>query len=110
MPFTEVSTGLPSTHSVLPAVSELLDKAIQKGVTAAIVESPTFDELAGYIIDEISLPPSLFQHVQMVRAARVLAEIPLPVQEQRNFLCCNALHYQSSLCRSKPVVLKSILL
>jgi NAD-dependent protein deacetylases, SIR2 family len=83
----------PSTHSVLPAVSELLDKAIQKGVTAAIVESPTFDELAGYIIDEISLPPSLFQHVQMVRAAQVLAEIPLPVQEQRNFpvLQCSAL-------------------
>ncbi len=82
-----------SAHSVLPAVKELLEKATQAGVRTAIVESPTFDELAGDIFDGINLPQILLQHVQESRTAQVLSEIPLPVQEQRNFpvLQCSAL-------------------
>lgn len=74
-----------SVSSVLPAVSELLEKAAQSGVTTAIVESPTFDELAGDIIDGISLPPVLLQHVQESRPTQILAELPLPAREQRSF-------------------------
>ncbi|WP_154355139.1 SIR2 family protein [Pseudomonas aeruginosa] len=82
-----------SARSVLPAVKDLLEKVAQAGVTTALVESPTFDELAGDIIDGISLSPVLLQHVQDSRSAQILAELPLPAREQRSFpvLQCSAI-------------------
>ena len=82
-----------SASAVLPAVSELLEKAALAGVTTAIVESPTLDELAGDIIDGIILPPVLLQHVQESRPTQILAELPLPAREQRSFpvLQCSAI-------------------
>ena len=82
-----------SAHSVLPAVKDLLEKVAEAGVTTALVESPTFDELAGDIIDGISLPPVLLQHVQDSRPTQILAELPLPAREQRSFpvLQCSAI-------------------
>tara|TARA_R110002051_G_scaffold140454_6_gene213415 strand:+ start:40568 stop:42304 length:1737 start_codon:yes stop_codon:yes gene_type:complete len=82
-----------SAQSVLPAVRSFLERAIQLGVAATLVESPTFDELAGEIIDGISLPDVLKQHVQVSRSAPVLTELPLPVRELRRFpvLQCSAI-------------------
>lgn len=81
-----------SAQSILPAVTELLETAIEAGISASIVESPTFDELAGDIIDGIDLPPELSTHVQESRPEQTLKETPLPTQERRKFpvLQCSA--------------------
>jgi hypothetical protein len=74
-----------SAQSVLPAVTEFLESAIKAGISATIVESPTFDELAGDIVDEIALPPVLLRHIQESRPKPVLRNVPLPMQEKRKF-------------------------
>lgn len=81
-----------SGRSILPAVGDFLEKAAQAGVATALVESPTFDELAGDVIDGADLPPVLLQHVQESRPAPILTELQLPTKEQRNFpvLQCSA--------------------
>ncbi|ACE84072.1 SIR2 family protein [Cellvibrio japonicus] len=82
-----------SANSILPAVRALLEKAAQAGVTAVLVESPTFDELAGDIVDGINLPDALLPYVQESRPAPILAELPLPTREHRSFpvLQCSAI-------------------
>lgn len=81
-----------SAQSVLPAVAEFLQAAVNAGISATIVESPTFDELAGDIVDGIDLPPVLRRHVQESRPEPVLRDIPLSTQERRRFpvLQCSA--------------------
>ncbi|APX76313.1 Uncharacterised protein [Achromobacter insolitus] len=100
-----------SASSVLPAVSELLVKAAQAGVTTAIVESPTFDELAGDIIDGISLPPVLLQHVQESRPTQILAELPLPAREQRSFpvLQCSAIPILSMPKKARCIEIDTVI-
>ena len=100
-----------SASSVLPAVSELLEKAAQAGVTTAIVESSTFDELAGDIIDGIILPPVLLQHVQESRPTQILAELPLPAREQRSFpvLQCSAIPILSMPKQARRVEIDTVI-
>ncbi|MEX1236976.1 MAG: hypothetical protein WD994_01775 [Pseudomonadales bacterium] len=59
----------------------------------ALVESPTFDELAGDIVDNIYLPDVLMEHVQASRAFPILVDLPLPDREYRPFpvLQCSAI-------------------
>lgn len=82
----------PSAQSILPAVTEFLGAAVKAGVSATIVESPTFDELAGDIVDGIDLPPTLLKHVQESRPEPIVRDVPLPKEEQRKFpvLQCSA--------------------
>lgn len=82
-----------SANSVLTSVKNFLEKAIHAGVRVALVESPTFDELAGDIIDNIDLPDVLIQHVQASRSAPILTDLPLPEREHRPFpvLQCSAI-------------------
>lgn len=79
-------------QSILPAVTEFLEAAVKAGVSATIVESPTFDELAGDIVDGIDLPPELLMHVKESRPEPILRDVPLPMHEQREFpvLQCSA--------------------
>lgn len=81
-----------SEQSLLPAVTDFLETAIRAGISAVIVESPTFDELAGDVIDGIELPAVLRRHVQESRPKPVLRDVPLPTKEQRKFpvLQCSA--------------------
>lgn len=82
-----------SMDSVLPAVTKFLTSAAQAGISVAIVESQTFDELAADIADCINLPPPLLSHVSQSRPEQVLRSVPLPIQEKRNFpvLQCSAI-------------------
>ncbi|WP_240125821.1 SIR2 family protein [Thermomonas alba] len=82
-----------SAHAVLPAVTTFLEAARQAGISATIVESQTFDELAADIIDGIALPSQLFNHVYQSRPDPVLRDVPLPTQERRLFpvLQCSAI-------------------
>jgi hypothetical protein len=82
-----------SMDSLLPAVTKFLTLAAQAGISVAIVESQTFDELAADIADCINLPPPLLSHVYQSRPEPVLRPVPLPIQEKRSFpvLQCSAL-------------------
>jgi len=82
-----------SADSLLPAVKQLLEASVQAGVSATIVESQTFDEIAADIADGTELPPHLRTHVYQARPAPFLREVPLPTTERRRFpvLQCSAL-------------------
>ena len=86
-----------SVDSVLPAVTAFLDAAIHAGISANIVESQTFDELAADIADGIDLPIVLKNHVYKARPVSVLRTVPLPTHEERNFpvLQCSAIPISS---------------
>lgn len=97
-----------AAQSVLPAVTEFLDAAIKAGISATIVESPTFDELAGDIVDGIALPPVLLRHIQESRPKPVLMNVPLPTQEKRKFpvLQCSAVPILSMPTVARRIVVK----
>ncbi|HEY6871351.1 MAG TPA: SIR2 family protein [Geobacteraceae bacterium] len=97
-----------SAQSVLPAVTEFLEAAINADISATIVESPTFDELAGDIVDGIALPPVLLRHVQESRPKPVLMTVPLPTQEKRKFpvLQCSAVPILSMPTVARRIVVK----
>jgi len=82
-----------SADSVLPAVTAFLEAAIQAGISASIVESQTFDELAADIADGTDFPLVLKNHVYQARPAPVLRSVPLPTHEERKFpvLQCSAI-------------------
>ncbi len=82
-----------SSESILPQAMELLNAANLTKISTSIVESPTFDELAGDIVDIIDLPTELLRHVQESRPAPILRNVPLPRKEQSKFpiLQCSAI-------------------
>ncbi|WP_420465698.1 SIR2 family protein [Panacagrimonas sp.] len=79
--------------SLLPAVTQLLEAAVKAGVSVAVVDSQTFDELAADIADDTELPAPLKTHVYQARPNPVVREVPLPTTERRKFpvLQCSAL-------------------
>jgi hypothetical protein len=82
-----------SAKSVLPAVNKFLEAASAVGISTTIVESPTFDELAGDIIDNIKLPDQMLMHIQKSQPNPILQDVPLPNQDRRKFpvLQCSAI-------------------
>jgi SIR2-like domain len=82
-----------SEHDVFPAVRLLLQKAVQAGVDAAIVESKNFDELAADLANQFILPDILRRHVFEARPRPVLRPVPLPSGDSLKFpiLRCSAL-------------------
>lgn len=52
------------SDALLPAVGEFLDAATTAGVDAALLEVSTFDELAGAIERQATLPPELVDHLR----------------------------------------------
>lgn len=82
-----------SADSLLPAAMHLLEAAEKAGISATIVESQNFDELAGEIADGIEFPDALQTHVYQARPHPVVRDIPLPTTEGRKFpvLQCSAL-------------------
>lgn len=82
-----------SAKSLLPAVTQFLEQAEQAGISASIVESQTFDELAAEIIDRTELELSLKEYVVQLQPVSMLQNVPLPEQEKRKFpvLQCSAI-------------------
>jgi hypothetical protein len=100
-----------SSQSIFPSVTEFLMKAIKAGVSTTIVESPTFDELAGDIIEVVDLPSVLLKHVQVARPESVLKDMPLPVQEKRKFpiLQCSAIPVLSMPMEARRIAIDGML-
>jgi NAD-dependent SIR2 family protein deacetylase len=81
-----------SAKSLLPAVTQFLEQAMQAGISAKIVESQTFDELAAEIIDRSELDNSLQKYVTQLQPESILHNVPLPQEEKKQFpvLQCSA--------------------
>jgi hypothetical protein len=70
-----------SKSRLLPAVKQFLEHAIIAGVNAVVVESKTFDELAGDLIAQVKLPDCLRNHVDIHKVAeRLQPVVPLAVE------------------------------
>ena len=95
----------------LPAVTQLLAAAQQAGVAAVTVESHNFDELAGDISDEFTLPAALATHVFQARPTPVVSDVPLPAQQKRKFpvLQCSAFRLLSLPTTARRIQLTTAL-
>ena len=82
-----------SRADVMPAVTTFLAAAVAKGITTRIVETQNIDELAGDVVDKISLPSVLTAHVFEARPTPILRQVPLPTTAALAFpvLRCSAL-------------------
>lgn len=69
----------------LPAVQRLLDSLTMSGVDAHIVEAETFDEFAGELERQVTLPEVLADHVKTARPTAIVQPVALPTVEARPF-------------------------
>jgi len=78
---------------LLPRVESLLKRAVESGVDVRIVQSESFDELAGDIEREVSLDGPLLQHVREVQPGPLVEPAALPRKAGAQFpvLRCSAL-------------------
>jgi hypothetical protein len=95
----------PSKSKLLPAVQRLLENASIAGVDVAVVESKTFDELAGDVISHVRLPDVLLEHVMQQRAPARLHPVKLPEVEARAF---PVLRYSALLVEGIPTCARRI--
>lgn len=97
-----------SSKSILPSVTEFLKKSNKAGISASIVESSTFDELAGDLADGIDFPPILRQHVQEYKPKQILVSTPFAVHEKRKFpiLQCSAVPILSMPTKARRISVK----
>ena len=82
-----------SGATLLPRIETLLERAVESGVDVRIVQSESFDELAGDIEREVSLDGPLLQHVRGVQPGPLVEPAALPTKAAAQFpvLRCSAL-------------------
>ena len=99
-----------SHGSILPAVKDFLNRAANRGVRTATVESKTFDELAADLIDGTSIHDALLNHVMNSRSEPFLQMVSVPTQEARDFpvLRCSALPIMAMPTKARRVQLRKI--
>lgn len=84
---------------LLPAVTDLLNRAGRAGVDVKIVECATFDELAADVVKTTDLPTVLFDWVMRDRPMPRLTPVQLPTAEARLF---PVLRYSALLVEAMP--------
>jgi len=79
--------------ALLPAVTAFLTKASANGVETYVVETETFDELAGELERQVDLPPTLVEHVRTSRPSARVRPVTVPTTSVALFpvLQCSAL-------------------
>ncbi|KRG47106.1 Sir2-family regulator [Stenotrophomonas geniculata ATCC 19374 = JCM 13324] len=96
-----------SRSKLLPAVNDFLQKAVSAGVSVFIIESATFDELAGDLLNQISLPSPLLDHVLSFQPTQLAAPIPVRTAEARKF---PVLRLSALLVESLPITARRVAL
>jgi hypothetical protein len=94
-----------SKSRLLPAVKQLLEHAIIAGVNAVVVESKTFDELAGDLIVQVKLPDILRNHVDDHKVAERLQPVVPLAAEALQF---PVLRYSAILVEKLPHVARRL--
>ncbi|MDR9837644.1 SIR2 family protein [Herbaspirillum huttiense] len=97
-----------SAKRLFPAVRTFLEHALMAGIKVAIVESKTFDELAGDVVSQIRLPDVLNQHVQLHKVAERLQPVPLNTVDALRFpvLQYSAIHVESIPTHARRITLE----
>lgn len=82
-----------SPANILPTVRSFLEAAVAQGISANLLVSETFDELAGDLADVLTFEPLLEQHIQEAGPRKAAVPMPLPTNEARKdpILRCSAL-------------------
>lgn len=96
-----------SRSKLLPAVNDFLQKAVSAGVSVFIIESATFDELAGDLLNQIGLPSPLLDHVLSFQPTQLAAPIPVRTAEARKF---PVLRLSALLVESLPITARRVAL
>lgn len=96
-----------SRSKLLPAVNDFLEKAVSAGVSVFIIESATFDELAGDLLNQISLPSPLLDHALSFQPTQLAAPIPVRTAEARKF---PVLRLSALLVESLPITARRVAL
>jgi len=97
-----------SPASLLPAVRDLLEAAVGRGVSAHLLIAETFDELAGDLADVLSFEDALVQHFQEEGPSKVVVPVSLPTNEARRdpILRCSALRVLRMPTAARRISLK----
>lgn len=88
-----------SKTQLLPAVEKFLEHAIIAGVNAFVVESKTFDELAGDLVEQVKIPDSLRNHLDAHKVAERLQPVVPMTTEALQF---PVLRYSAILVEKLP--------
>ena len=88
-------------------MNDFLQKAVSAGVSVFIIESATFDELAGDLLNQISLPSPLLNHVLSFQPTQLAAPIPVRTAEARKF---PVLRLSALLVESLPITARRVAL
>lgn len=96
-----------SRSKLLPAVNDFLEKAVSAGVSVFIIESATFDELAGDLLNQISLPSPLLDHALSFQPTQLAAPIPVRTAEALKF---PVLRLSALLVESLPITARRVAL
>ena len=93
--------------SLLPRVAALLERAAKSGIDVRIVDSETFDELAGDLEREVELAEPLRQHVRSIRPQPSVEPVVLPKTSAAVFpaVRCSALELLSLPAVAREVTL-----
>ena len=93
--------------SLLPRVVALLERAARSGIEVHVVDSETFDELAGDLERGVELPELLRQHVRAVRPQPFVEPVALPETRAAMFpaVRCSALELLSLPTVAREVTL-----
>ena len=93
--------------SLLPRVAALLERAARSGIEVHVVDSETFDELAGDLEREVELAEPLRQHVRLVRPPPLVEPVALPKTRAAMFpaVRCSALELLSLPTVAREVTL-----
>ncbi|WP_241236838.1 SIR2 family protein [Xanthomonas arboricola] len=96
-----------SSSKLLPAVNDFLGKAASAGVDVFVIETATFDELAGDLLIQINLPHPLLDHVLSFQPSQLAAPTPVRTTEARRF---PVLRLSALLVESLPTTARRITL
>ncbi|NUT62800.1 SIR2 family protein [Herbaspirillum sp. C9C3] len=97
-----------SKSRLLPAVKELLEHAVIAGVSVAVVESKTFDELAGDLVGQVKLPDELRHHIDVQKVVERLVPVEKMTKEALQFpvLRCSAILVDSLPTEARRITLQ----
>lgn len=97
-----------SASGLLPEVRQFLETASSKGVSANLLVSETFDELAGDLADALSFEEALQRHIHEAGPRKAVGAVPLPTNEARQdpILRCSALRVMQMPSVARRISLK----
>lgn len=94
-------------QALLPAVTDVLARADDAGISVRVVEAENFDEFAGALERQLDLPSILANHIRIARPAARVQPVALPTHEGKRF---PVLRTSAMPLLSMPIVARRVVL